>query len=149
MVGTFSSFTKKQVVKLGSSKLLKGGESMTERGFTLIELIAVMAIIGIMMAVGATLVIGNIQKSAEMSVIKTVICQLDDKELESWTNLKLDGTWTSDEEVYQNLKLDDFTWKYRDQDSGRIVVREKIFSLTRIHSTTQTPGRWEVSHGGS
>jgi prepilin-type N-terminal cleavage/methylation domain-containing protein len=118
-----------------------------QKGFTLVEIIAVLAIMGVILSIGVYKVIGGTSIKAEESVLISVIISLNEKELEAWTNLKLDVGWTSDEEVYNNLKILDYVWQSKDQDGGIIMIRDKAFHLKRIRSVKNTYGKWEASNG--
>jgi len=114
-----------------------------QKGFTLIEIIAVLTILGIMISLGAYKFMKTSVK-AEDSVLTSVIVDLNNRELEAWTNLKLDSGWTSDEEVYNNLNILDYDWRSKNQDEGIIMIRDKSFSLKRIRSVRNAYGKWEV-----
>jgi prepilin-type N-terminal cleavage/methylation domain-containing protein len=114
-----------------------------QKGFTLVEIIAVLAIMGVILSIGVYKVIGGTSIKAEESVLISVIISLNEKELEAWTNLKLDAGWTSDEEVYNNLKILDYVWQSKDQDGGIIMIRNKAFHLKRIRSVINAYGKWQ------
>ena len=61
-----------------------------QKGFTLIEIISVLLILGVLVSVGAHFVLGKTSLRAEESVLTSVVISLNEKELESWTNLKLE-----------------------------------------------------------
>ena len=117
-----------------------------QNGFTLVEIIAVLLIMGIMVSIGTYKLIGT-SVNAEDSVLTSIIISLNEKELEAWTNLKLSTGWTSDEDVYNNLKILDYNWQSKNQDGGIIMIGEKSFSLKRIGSAINAYGKWEVSNG--
>ena len=112
-----------------------------QKGFTLIEIIAVLAIMGVIIAIGANKLISSTAIKAEESVLTSVIVSLNEKELEAWTNLKLSEGWTSDEPVYNNLNILDYHWRSKDQDGGVIVIRDKPFSLKRNRSAANAYGK--------
>jgi hypothetical protein len=97
---------------------------------------------GIVISIGAYKLIGSSVK-AEDSVLTSVIISLNEKELEAWTNLKLDTGWASDEDVYNNLKMLDYEWQSKNQDGGIIMIRDKAFSLKRIRSAINSYGKWQ------
>jgi len=118
---------------------------INQKGFTLVEIIAVLLIMGVVLSIGAYKLVGSSVK-AEASVLESVIISLNERELEAWTNLKLDTGWTSDEDVYNNLKILDYEWQSKNQDGGIITIRDKSFSIKRIRSAINSYGKWEVSN---
>lgn len=117
-----------------------------QKGFTLVEIIAVLVVLAVVVSIGTYKFMGTSLR-AEASVLESVIVSLNEKELEAWTNLKLSTGWTSDEDVYNNLKILDYAWQSKDQDGGIIMIRDKGFSLKRIRSAANAYGKWEVSNG--
>ena len=119
---------------------------INQRGFTLIEIISVLLVMGVLVSVGAHFLLGGTSLKAEESVLTSIVISLNEKELESWTNLKLETGWNSDEEVYNNLKISDYKWNGHSQDGGIIIIRDKHFTLKRSRSARNLYGSWEVSN---
>ena len=118
---------------------------MNQRGFTLIELICVMLLLGVRVAVGANFVLGRTSIEAEESILTTVITHMNAYEVEAWTNVKLSKEgWTSDEAVFAVLE-DNYQWKSRTQDGGVLIIRDRNFTLKRNQSVMNKHGSWEVS----
>ena len=119
---------------------------MNQRGFTLIELISVMILLGVVLSIGAGFVIGRTSVKAENVMLATVLNHLNAYEMESWTNVKMsqDG-WTSDQVVYDNLNVDRYAWQSQNQNGGVLIIREKQFTLKRNQSVSNKHGSWEVS----
>ena len=118
--------------------------SSNQKGFTLIEFIMVMVLLGILVAAGAKFVMGRTTISAEESMLKTVVAHLNDYEIEAWMNLKSEMTWTSDDQVFDLLDVSGYKWQNLNQDGGVVFIRDKPFPLKRNRSTQYNFGSWEV-----
>lgn len=109
-----------------------------ENGFTLIEMIGVMALIGIIMAIGVVKHYQVIERT-ELTSAKLIASDLTNLEKRAWLDVKVKhGYWTDDLEVFEILQgnlEDDLTI-----DGGSL----KGYKYIRHPSTKDTPGYWEV-----
>lgn len=116
-----------------------------ERGFTLVELIAVLIILGIITSIVA-IKFNIFTGSATQQMIDHAIGELNHREKSVWSNLKLsfyDGE--IDEKVREIMKE-----KYMDLGNGtqvsedltRITIQGEYTTVQRSLATRQTPAIW-------
>jgi prepilin-type N-terminal cleavage/methylation domain-containing protein len=126
------------------SKKLDG---LNQKGFTLIEVISVMIIMGVVASV-------SIQKfdllsdTASQQALHSGIKELNIRESLTWTNLKISNAgYTNDEELYPliDTKLGGgFKWNPEPTiGGGTLYFKAHSKTLTRIASTETSAGKWE------
>ena len=128
------------------SKRLNG---LNQKGFTLIELISVMIIMGVVASVSIQR-FDLVSDSANQRVLHAGIRELNIRESLIWSNTKisLDG-YTNDENIFTavdtNLGLG-FEWN--PDPPGRVMGATLTFksaskTLNRLESTQSAAGKWE------
>ena len=125
-----------------------------EKGFTLIELMAVLVIIGVMTSV-AVKKYTNISISAELRAIDVGISELNSRETLTWANLIINqGKYPGDEAIWTMMTTYTYTdigSSYRwdsgpDKDTGgQLSFGSQTISLIREASTLQVAARWRKS----
>ena len=125
-----------------------------EKGFTLIELMAILVIIGVMASV-AVKKYTNISISAELRAIDVGISELNSRETLTWANLIINqGKYPGDEAIWAMMTTYTYTdigSSYRwdsgpDKDpGGQLSFGSQTISLIREASTLQIAARWRKS----
>ena len=115
---------------------------LNQRGFTLIELIAVMLILGVIVTIAATKFI-NLDRSAADRVVDLAIEELNVREKLTWSNCRLEDRWadiavcTSDNMIY------DLGKGHVSADRTSITVNGVSVPVSRADATPETPAIWE------
>ncbi len=121
---------------------LKGQE-----GFTLIEIIAILIILGILAAVAVPRYI-DLTANAEARAIDAGVAELNGREALTWANIKISTAgWVDDATTFAAVNTDlgtDYTWAAGDPvvGGGDVTFGGTTDTLTRTASTTTAPGRW-------
>lgn len=116
------------------------------KGFTLIELIAVMVILGVMASVGVKK-FDLISSTASDRALQEGIKELNVRETVIWTNIKLSNTgWTDDADLFGEMDThlgSNYVWTAGpDPAGGTMEFRSKSTVLARTPSTDSSMGGW-------
>jgi len=132
------------------------GKCNNQKGFTLVEIIAVLVILGILAAVAVPRYI-NLQTNAKIRAVDAGISELNGRENLIWANLKIGTTqfasgpaldtavWT---EMASDISLgSDYTWAAPPSGGagggGNLIFQTGTsVALTRTAATLETPGHW-------
>ena len=128
------------------SKSLNG---LNQKGFTLIELISVMIIMGVMASVSIKR-FDILSDSASHRALHAGIKELNIRESLIWTNIKisLDG-YTNDEDIFTAVETNlgtGFEWNPDPPDrvtGGTLTFKSASITLNRQESTGTAAGKWE------
>ena len=120
---------------------------MNQNGFTLIELISAMVIIGVMASVGVKKM-DLISDTATDRTMMEAVKELNIKESLTWTNVKLSPVgWIDDAQLFAVIDTDlgsDFKWIAGPNAlGGRLSFRTTSIVLSRTASTTSSIGSWQ------
>ena len=117
-----------------------------QKGFTLIELIAVMVIVGVM---GSVVVkkMGLISDTAADRALIWGIRELNVRETLTWTKIKISNAgWQNDSDLFAEIDTNlgtGYGWTSGPADfGGTLRLRSQSAVLTRFVSTATSAGRW-------
>jgi prepilin-type N-terminal cleavage/methylation domain-containing protein len=118
---------------------------MNQKGFTLVELIAIMIILGIMVVVAIPKFI-SMNRNAEKVGITSAIKDLNLREMESWANLKLENQYKSDEQLFANTdyQIEGYKWSSLNATGGLLQFKQTVAELKREASTMRQTASWSI-----
>jgi prepilin-type N-terminal cleavage/methylation domain-containing protein len=118
---------------------------LNNRGFTLVEILAVLIILGIMMAIAVPKYI-SLNKNAEKAGIDMAIIDLNGREMKCWTEQKLNTNWESDQKVFESCdyEINGYRWMSMSHLGGSLEFRENVVRIIRRPSANHEPGNWSV-----
>ncbi len=117
-----------------------------QKGFTLIELISIMIILGVLGSV-AIKKYENLTNTARERILTTAVKELNVRESLIWTNMKISSEgYTNDEDVYTALSTDlgsRLKWNPGPNiEGGTRHCESASCVLTRTSSTNITAAKW-------
>jgi prepilin-type N-terminal cleavage/methylation domain-containing protein len=118
-----------------------------QKGFTLIELISVLVIMGVMGSVTVKKFDFITDTASERALI-VAVKELNIRESLVWSKLKISNEgYTTDEDLFSALDKDlgaKFKWNPGPTiDGGMLHYESGSIVLNRIHSTTSAAGKWQ------
>lgn len=122
---------------------------MNRKGFSLIEIIAVMAVIAIMASIAVHKFV-DLGKGASATVARDAVVKFNSAEIHHWTNQKLESGYAGDDQIFELVKKDliiSYNWKEISPTGGTITINSYSYKLVRSPSTLKHYAQWEVSNG--
>ena len=128
---------------------LDGPPILRSSGFTLIEIIAVLAILGILASLSVPRFI-DLDSNASKQALISSVSELNGRESLIWSKIKLTATgWVDDEGVFSKMNTglsQGYKWSpIAKIDGGILHYKEQMIKLKRQASTTISSARWEIT----
>lgn len=114
----------------------------TEKGFTLIEIIAVLAIISIVFAIAVSRFGGGFTGSAVEKTAEVEVAALNRAAVQVWTLHKMEGSEFNDDEII--LKQEVSSNPHLVDGGVAIVIDGQRFAVQRTASTATSPPEWRL-----
>ena len=133
-----------QKLKLNADKSVRIDN---QKGFTLIELISVLIILGVMASVLAKKY-DVLSDTASITAIESGIKELRARESVTWFKFKLSDTgYTNDVDIYNAVDKDlgqGYIWNPGpDISGGTLHFKSQSVNLNRVQSTFNSPASWK------
>jgi len=120
---------------------------MNQKGFTLIEIMAVMVMIGVLASVAVKKQLQT-QDNARLLAIDVAVAELRSRETLTWTREMFGGSYKNDVDMFTSLDTNvgsKYTWTVVANPSGGTIRFETVSrALTRTPSSREGPGSWNL-----
>jgi prepilin-type N-terminal cleavage/methylation domain-containing protein len=128
-------------------KVKRYGRGGSQNGFTLIEILSVLVIMGVMVSAGIKK-FELLSDSAAITALQAGIRELNTRETIEWSKIKLsDAGYANDADVYNAVDKNigpGYSWNPAANISGgSLHFKSQSIDLTRVPSTATSPGSWK------
>ena len=126
--------------------MIRGAQIENQKGFTLLELMSVLVILGVMLSVAITKY-EQLSDSADITAINAGIRELNTQESLVWIDMKLSDTgWTADVELYNAVEKNlgqGYSWNPGPAiTGGTLHYGSQSVALVRTPSSLRDVGSW-------
>ena len=118
---------------------------LNQKGFTLVEVMAVIILLGILFAVAIPRYI-TINKTAAKSGIDVAIIDLNGRDMKCWTEAKFSDGWNDDQRVFDSCdyQIANYRWVGLDKTGGSLKFNELMVRVNRRQSAQHEPANWSI-----
>jgi len=118
-----------------------------QKGFTLIEIIAVLVVLGLLAASAVPRYV-DLENNAKQKTINTLKAEINGREALTWANHKISASgFVSDEKIFGDLHFDfdpNYRWNPGDPklSGGTLKFKGEFFTFSRTASTSLKSAVW-------
>lgn len=142
LLTSLENMLKTDIVKKPIVKLFR------DKGFTLLELIAVMALLALLASLSVPRFI-DLTATASQKALKSAVEELNTQEKMVWLDImNSESMWIGDESVFSRIETDlgaGYHWSPKANiDGGKLHFKDQMVKLKRIPSTATSAGKWRI-----
>jgi len=119
----------------------------TDKGFTLVEIIAVLVILGVLASFAVSRYV-DLEQNAKHKAVNAIIAEINARESLTWLDYKISTSgYLSDAKIFGGIDYNvnpDYFWNPGDPTAsgGTLVFKGESFTISRMASSKIQPAVW-------